>query len=405
MNAFEYQRDRDAVEMVCQQDEKADWNRHNLLRADFSNSEQNPEDSETAKNVTQGTTNTKRKHAEEKHPKSCCFTLNCCGKNIHSSIAVSERTGTGKKPACAGLGLFYAAVTSLFLSLVALLAKKIEGINAVEISAIRCFFQSIFLLPVLIYNEIELTGPQGKRLYLYLRGILGAMAMISLFYAIQQMPLADATVIMFSNPVFTALFAWLFLKERCTIWDFIFMVFTLTGVVLIARPPFLFGSHISGVEGDYTNHLKGTFAAIFSAVSAALAMIIIRKLGKSIHYYLSVWYYAIIGLLESILVLVIINDWQLPSCGTDRLLLMSMSLLGIGGQCFLTKALQLEKAGPVSLMRTLDVVFAFVFQFIFLNRSPSWWSIGGALCVTASTTGVVIQKWYTTSTKAKQNEL
>lgn len=77
---------------------------------------------------------------------------------------------------------------------------------------------------------------------------MGSNAMILLFYAVQQMPLADATVIMFSNPVFTALLAWIFLKEKCTIWDCVFTVFTLAGVIMIARPPFIFGARIEEIE-------------------------------------------------------------------------------------------------------------------------------------------------------------
>lgn len=64
-----------------------------------------------------------------------------------------------------------------------------------------------------------------------------------------------------SNPVFTSLLAWIFLKERCTILDCVFTVFTLTGVILIARPPFIFGDHLHGIEGNYSNHIKGTIAA------------------------------------------------------------------------------------------------------------------------------------------------
>ncbi|KAL0180075.1 hypothetical protein M9458_025517 [Cirrhinus mrigala] len=238
------------------------------------------------------------------------------------------------------------------------------------------------------------------RVYLFLRGFLGSNAMILLYYAVLQMPLADATVIMFSNPVFTALLAWIFLKERCTIWDVVFTVFTLTGVILIARPPFLFGGELSGIEGDYTNHIKGTVAAFAGAIGAACTMVILRKIGKSVHYYLSVWYYAVLGLIECVIVLFILDEWKIPSCGWDRWTLMAIGLLGIAGQTFLTKALQIEKAGPVALMRTMDVVLAFILQFLFLNRKPTWWSLGGALCVISSTSGVAIKKWYS-STKNK----
>ncbi|KAK2865977.1 hypothetical protein Q7C36_002033 [Tachysurus vachellii] len=308
--------------------------------------------------------------------------------------------GQTEKKACSGLGLVYTLLASLFFSVASLLVKKIDGIHAVEISAIRCFFQMLFVMPAMIYYKIDFLGPQGMRVYLFLRGFLGSNAMILLYYAVLQMPLADATVITFSNPVFTSLLAWIFLKERCTLWDVVFTMFTLTGVVLIARPPFLFGREFSGFESNYGNHIKGTIAAFSSAIAAACTMVILRKMGKNVHYYLAVWYYALLGFIECIVVLFVIDEWAVPSCGWDRWNLMAIGVLGIGGQTFLTKALQVEKAGPVALMRTTDVVLAFILQFLFLNRTPTWWSVGGAMCVISSTTGVAIRKWFN-STKQR----
>ncbi|XP_036396965.1 solute carrier family 35 member G1 isoform X2 [Megalops cyprinoides] len=322
--------------------------------------------------------------------------------NGHSVRYAHSPTAPEKKPACAGLGLVYALLASVFFSIVALLVKKIDGIHAVEISAIRCFFQMVFVLPAMIYYKTGFLGPKSKRIYLFLRGFLGSNAMILLYYAVQQMPLADATVIVFSNPVFTAVLAWIFLKEKCTIWDFVFTIFTLTGVILIARPPFLFGSRVSGIEGDYQNHIKGTIAAFMGAVGAACTFVVLRKMGKSVHYYLSVWYYAVIGFIECIITMFVIDEWTVPYCGWDRWILMLIGVLGIAGQTFLTKALQLEKAGPVALMRTMDVVLAFIFQFLFLSRTPTWWSLGGALCVISSTTGVALRKWYISARNSKE---
>uniref|UniRef100_H3BCF8 Solute carrier family 35 member G1 n=1 Tax=Latimeria chalumnae TaxID=7897 RepID=H3BCF8_LATCH len=299
--------------------------------------------------------------------------------------------GIEKKSACTGLGLFYAFLSTIFFSVIALLVKKIENLHALEISAFRCFFQIIFLLPALIYNETGFLGPKGQRVFLFLRGLLGATGMILFFYAIQQMPLADATVIVFSNPVFTAIFARIFLKEKCTLWDLFFTVFTLTGVIIIARPPFLFGTHVSGIEHDYSSHIRGTVAAFASAITSASTFIVLRRMGKAVSYYLSAWYYAVIGLIVSVTVVCVMQEWRLPYCGLDRWLIILIGLLGIGGQTFLTKALQIEKAGPVAIIRTMDVVCAFIFQFVFLHHSPSWWSVGGAICVTLSTTGVGIQ--------------
>ncbi|XP_028287955.1 solute carrier family 35 member G1 [Parambassis ranga] len=323
-----------------------------------------------------------------------------CVRGKHASREESAREGTEKPPRCPGLGLFYAFLSTVFFSIISLLVKTIQGIHAIEISAIRCFFQMLFVAPLLIYHKTGFLGPRDKRIYLVLRGFIGSNAMILLFYAVQQMPLADATVIMFSNPVFTSLLAWIFLKEKCTLWDCLFTVFTIAGVILIARPPFLFGERLRGIEGNYASHIKGTIAAFAGAIGAAFTFVVLRKMGKSVHYYLSVWYYAVIGLIECLITVSVLGEWKLPFCGRDRWMLMLIAVLGIAGQTFLTKALQIEKAGPVALMRTVDVVLAFIFQFIFFNRAPTLWSLGGALCIVVSTSGIALRKWYTNSRKS-----
>uniref|UniRef100_A0A0P6JER2 Solute carrier family 35 member G1 n=1 Tax=Heterocephalus glaber TaxID=10181 RepID=A0A0P6JER2_HETGA len=302
-----------------------------------------------------------------------------------------------KKAPCPGLGLFYTLLSAFLFSVASLFVKKVQDVHAVEISAFRCVFQMLVIIPCLIYRKTGFIGPKGQRCFLLLRGVLGSTAMILIYYAFQTTSLADATVISFSCPVFTSLFAWIFLKEKYSLWDAFFTLFTITGVILIVRPPFLFGSNTSGTEGSYSVHLQGTFAAIGHAVFAAMTLVILRKMGKSVDYFLSIWYYVILGLTESIIVLFILGEWSLPYCGLDRLFLILIGLLGLGGQILLTKAVQIEKAGPVAIMKTMDVVFAFIFQIIFFNDVPTWWTVGGALCVVASSTGAVIHKWLQSS--------
>ncbi|XP_038620372.1 solute carrier family 35 member G1 [Tachyglossus aculeatus] len=317
----------------------------------------------------------------------------------------SPTTDAKKKSSCHGLGLFYTLLSAFLFSVASLFVKKIEDVHSVEISAFRCAFQMLFVLPFLIYTKTGFWGPKGKRGFLFLRGVLGSTAMILLYYAFQAMPLADATVITFSSPVFTSIFAWIFLKEKYSIWDLLFTVFTITGVVLIARPPFLFGSNTVGMEGDYSDHLKGTLAAVGGAIGAALTLVILRKMGKSVHYLLNIWYYVVIGLIECVLALFVIGEWRLPHCGLDRFFLILIGLFGLGGQIFLTKAVQIERAGPVAIMKTMDVVFAFILQVLFLNNVPTWWTVGGALCVVASSSGTAIRKWYQSSHSSPRSEI
>ncbi|KPP62138.1 hypothetical protein Z043_119691 [Scleropages formosus] len=78
------------------------------------------------------------------HPKAGAVASVC----PESPVALPD---TEKKQAFRGLGLLYALLASVVFSIVAFIVKKVDGLHAVEISAIRCFFQITFTLPALIY--------------------------------------------------------------------------------------------------------------------------------------------------------------------------------------------------------------------------------------------------------------
>ncbi|HSN85038.1 MAG TPA: DMT family transporter, partial [Polyangiales bacterium] len=72
------------------------------------------------------------------------------------------------------------------------------------------------------------------------RGFAGFMGLSCYFYAISHLPLADATVIQFCNPMLAALFAVFALKEPLRWIEVVATVFSMVGVVLVAQPTFLF---------------------------------------------------------------------------------------------------------------------------------------------------------------------
>ncbi|KAG7203737.1 hypothetical protein KM043_013764 [Ampulex compressa] len=93
---------------------------------------------------------------------------------------------------------------------------------------------------------------------------IGRGLMLS-FYAFRHMPLADASVVVFSVPVFVAIFARIFLKEPCGWFNVITVCLTLIGVVLITRPPLIFGHTIESLSDG---HVKTEHADLWGAVAA-----------------------------------------------------------------------------------------------------------------------------------------
>ena len=118
---------------------------------------------------------------------------------------------------------------------------------------------------------------------LLMRGFAGFMGLSCYFYAINRLPLADATVIQFCNPMLAALIASVALKERLRGLDVFATLFSMAGVVLVAQPSFLFAS---GVPLDPVAVVIGVVGAIFSAIS----YVVIRRLGSTEHHMVCLLY-------------------------------------------------------------------------------------------------------------------
>ncbi|GAB6026494.1 hypothetical protein CHUAL_012919 [Chamberlinius hualienensis] len=287
------------------------------------------------------------------------------------------------------VGLLMAVTSSLFFSICSLIVRLLTSVSPLEHSTIR--FIGVFLPSVclVIYYGKNPLGEKGSRFILLMRGILGSTGLIFHFYAFQHMPLADASVIVFSAPVFVTIFARIFLKEYCSPAHIVSIVITLIGVVLISRPPFLF--HVNDSSYSAPN-LLGSLYALAGTVCSANVYVLIRKL-KSLHYAVIMATFATIGITMSQTTSLIVGKTCIPCPFEERVYLLILGLFSFLGQVLLTKSLQLEQAGPVSICRTADIVFAFVWQVIFLGEVPNVSSVIGAFLVTSSVLVMGVRKW------------
>lgn len=86
-----------------------------------------------------------------------------------------------------------------------------------------------------------------------------------------------STVIIFSTPVFVAIFSRIFLGERCGLFNIFTIGLTLLGIIFIVKPPSLFDFE-EDKEEKKSNYLLGPIAALASAIFTSSAMILIRVL-------------------------------------------------------------------------------------------------------------------------------
>ena len=286
------------------------------------------------------------------------------------------------------IGLMMAVCSSLMFSLCSLLVKILSDVPSSELAVYRFIGVLLPTIPLIIRRG-ESPFPKGKRIMLVLRSVFGCTSLLLQFYAFQHMPLADASVIVFSAPVFVAVFARLFLREPCGAFQACLILLTLMGVLLITRPPFLFGS-LTDTYDD--REWKGALAAFCGTIVASNVYVILRVL-KDVHFCVSLTTFSVIAICMTSVVTLSTSVPCLPPCGKERWMIVAIGALSYLGQILKTKALQVEQAGPVSIARTADVIFAFIWQFAFFGEVPDGLTLAGALMVTSCVLLLGIRKW------------
>jgi drug/metabolite transporter (DMT)-like permease len=220
------------------------------------------------------------------------------------------------------------------------------------------------------------VSPLGvNRKLLVLRGIIGFFAMIAIFFSFVRLPLGEATVLFYLNPLFVALFAVPVLGEAMTWRRLACVVLGLAGAALVAKPAgFLgYGPALDGL---------GVVASMAGAALAGGVFVLLRKLGATEHEYVSAFYLCATATLLA--APFAIHAWQWPTAWEW------MFLIGIGvttqlGQILMARAFQLENAGTVSTVGYLQIVFAAAWSALFFSQWPDAWAIAGGTCIVAST--------------------
>jgi drug/metabolite transporter (DMT)-like permease len=217
------------------------------------------------------------------------------------------------------------------------------------------------------------VSPWGThRRMLFFRGFLGYLALSCVFHSVAVMPLADATVIQYLYPLFTAVLATIWLGERPTLRIATAGLLSLTGVVLVAKPSFLFGSIAAAPR--FIDVVIAMGGAFFTAV----AYVGVKRLTALEHPLVIVFYFPLVTLPATLPALV--HSAVMPH-GWEWLALVGVGVATQAGQVWLTRGLQYESATRATALTYLQVVFATAWGTIFFGEIPDYRSVAGALLV------------------------
>jgi len=246
------------------------------------------------------------------------------------------------------------------------------------------FFRNVFGVAIVAATFLKrpMAHVGGRPWLLLFRGLMGFLALLAFFYNIAHIPLGDAMTYSKTSPIFTALFAWLFLKEKLGPWGWAALLVGFAGIVLIAKP--------SGLVLD-----KTAWLGIFSGAGAALAYTAVRELKRYYDTRAIVLSFMGIGTIGPLL-LMAVSPWvDIPELdmifgrfvmpeGSTWLYVVLLGLFATLAQVYMTRAYGATKAGIVGAVSYSNILFSVALGLLVGDPFPDPWTWMGIGCIVAA---------------------
>lgn len=257
--------------------------------------------------------------------------------------------------------------TAFFASMHASVRLVSGDMHPFEVSFFRNLFGLIVVTPLIVRGGVKSLRTYQLKTNL-LRGLTGIGAMLSWFYALSILPLAQATALSFTATIFGSLGAVLFLRERMRLrrWCAIFCGFF--GALIILRPGF------SGLD-------PGALLVLFSSLCWGTSMVLIKRLASTdstvcIVAWMSIML-SVLSLPPALLV------WTWPSF-VQLLWLLLIGGLGTLGHLASTEAFKHADATAIFPLDFTRLIWATLIGYFVFSELPDIWTWIGAAVIVGS---------------------
>lgn len=265
------------------------------------------------------------------------------------------------------LGYAYLLGAAFFFSLMTVCVKLAGArLPAEEIILARAVLGLGLSVWAVRRARLRLRG-HAPRLLL-LRGVLGSGGLYCFFYAVTVLPLSEVTTIHYVNPILTALLAAVVLGEGIGWGLAVALATSLAGVVVVARPQFLFG-------GAQVLDPVAVGIALLGACFSAAAYVTVRRLRATDDPLVVVLWFPIVA--TPVFLPLALRVWVWPQ-GLEWLVLVGVGVSTQIAQVFLTRGLHLLPAGRGTTVGYVQIAFAMVWSVLIFGERVDAMELGGA---------------------------
>jgi len=256
----------------------------------------------------------------------------------------------------------------IFTAMTALIKAVGTRIHTFEIAFFRGVFGAVILLPIIARKGWRKTFFPKRLDFILARGVTSSIALITIIYALTELPLADVTGISFSRALWLILIAVLFLDERPNWRRWVATLVGFGGVWIIVQPG-------AGLQ-------PAAVSAILNAVFVAMSVALIKRMTSTDTPLTILFWGMAIPMFVTAPAAIIV--WQTPTL-TEFFML---AIIGVGlsaGHSCVIHGLRVGEATAVMPFDYTRLIFAALAGFLFFDEILSLNTALGALLIAAST--------------------
>ena len=283
------------------------------------------------------------------------------------------------------MSVWFMLLSALGFALMSACVKEVSslGIPVLEIVAARAIVSGIISYADIKRKKIAVWG--NNKPLLIARGVVGAFTLMFVYYAVTTLPLAEATVLQYLHPVFTAVLALFFLKEVIQRSTLTCIIISLIGLFIIIQPNLQVASSQldTGVEYPWISIASG----ILGALGSAIAYVLVKKLTVTDDSSVIIFYFPLVAFPISIILLG--NDFVMPTPPAIGLLVL-IGIFTQMGQVGLTKAFSCDDANKASAYAYVQILFSVFIGWAYFSEVPVITTlIGGGLIMVGALINVL----------------
>ena len=260
------------------------------------------------------------------------------------------------------LGVLYGIASVACFAMMDASVKWLDMFPVGQVLFSRFFFGLIPILMLVPRSEFKTFYKTSRPKLHAFRAITGTLAIIALFIALREIPLADVVSLTFGGPIFVTLGSIFFLSEKVGIKRWLAVLIGFFGMLLIVKPAY-----------EELN-IYYIFPIIFCIFFACVALSI-RSLSSTEPNYRIALYFSLLSMIVGLLTLPF--GWVMPN-KLEFFLLIFTGLIGSVANILLTVSLRFAEASLVTPTKYLNLVFAILLGYFIWSEIPKLLTLVGA---------------------------